>query len=75
MSNPLFDRFGKQQEQNDPGFMGMLNRLTEFRNQFQGDAQQQVMQMVNSGRISQTQLNQAQQMATQIQKMLTGMGM
>lgn len=75
MSNPLFDRFGKQQEQNDPGFMGMLNRLTEFRNQFQGDPQQQVMQMVNSGRVSQAQLNQAQQMATQIQKMLTSMGM
>lgn len=75
MSNPLFERFGKQQEQNDPGFMQMINQLNQFRGTVQGDPQQQVMEMVNSGRVSQEQLNRAQHMATRIQKMLTSMGM
>lgn len=73
MSNPIFERFGKQ-NQND-GMSAFIEQLNKFRNGIQGDPQQQVMQMVNSGRITQDQLNQAQRMATQIQKMLTGMGM
>lgn len=50
----------------------MMQQFNQFRQSFQGDPKQTVMQMVNSGRISQSQLNQAQQMARQFQQMMGG---
>ena len=51
----------------------LLQRLMQFQRTLQGDPRQQIQQMMNSGRITQEQYNQAAQMATQIQRML-GMG-
>lgn len=51
----------------------MMQQFNQFRQTFQGDPKQTVMNMVNSGRISQQQLNQAQQMARQFQQMMDGM--
>ena len=48
----------------------MLGRFQQFKQAFTGDPQQQVQQLLNSGRISQSQLNQAVQMAQQLQKLL-----
>lgn len=53
-------------------FQQMVQQFNQFRQTFQGDPKQTVMNMVNSGRISQSQLNQAQQMARQFQQMMGG---
>ena len=63
MSNPLYGMMGNQVQ--NP----LLQRLMQFSNNFHGDARQQVQQMLNSGKISQQQYDQAYQMAGQIQKM------
>ena len=47
----------------------IMQRFNQFRQTFQGDPQQQVQQMLNSGRISQEQYNQAVQTANQIMRM------
>lgn len=67
MSNPLFNLFGGNQAMNP-----MLQRFNQFRQMFKGNPQQQVQQMLNSGRISQEQYNQAVQTANQIMRMLGG---
>jgi hypothetical protein len=50
----------------------MIQRFNQFRQMFKGDPQQQVRQMLNSGRISQEQYNQAVQTANQIMRMFGG---
>lgn len=65
MSNPLFNMMGGNQIQNP-----MLQQLMQFKNNFKGDPRAQVQQMLNSGRVSQAQYDQAVQMANQIQKMM-----
>jgi hypothetical protein len=48
----------------------MLQKFNQFRQMFKGDPQQQVQQMLNSGKISQAQYNQAVQMANQMAQMM-----
>lgn len=73
MSNPLFNALGGGQMPGPFGnFQQMMQSFNQFRNTFKGDPKQTVMNMVNSGRISQSQLNQAQQMARQFQQMMGG---
>ena len=69
MSNPLFNVFGNNQFGN---MTGMVQQFQQFRNSFRGDPKQQVQQMLNSGRISQQQYDQAVQMANQFQGLLCG---
>ena len=64
MSNPLYGMMGGNNVQNP-----LLKQLMQFSNSFRGDARQQVQQLLNSGKISQSQYDQAYQMASQIQKM------
>ena len=61
---PMPGPFGNMQQ--------MMQQFNQFRQTFQGDPKQTVMNMVNSGAISQSQLNQAQQMARQFQQMMGG---
>lgn len=61
MSNPLF------QQMQTPN---ILQRFQQFQQMFKGDPRQQVQQLLNSGRVSQQQYNNAVQMAQQLQKML-----
>jgi hypothetical protein len=64
MSNPLFNALGGSQ----PNMMGDFQR---FMQQMQGkNPQQEIANLLQSGRISQQQLNQAQQMAQQMQGMM-----
>lgn len=49
----------------------MIQQFMQFRQNFQGDPKAQIQQMLNSGRITQAQYNQAVQMAQQLQTMLT----
>ena len=65
MSNPLFGMLTGQMQMNP-----MLQKFNHFRQMFKGDPQQQVQQMLNSGKISQAQYNQAVQMANQLAQMM-----
>lgn len=67
--NPLFEQMQNNQ---GGGTNGMLQRFQKFRQNFHGDPQQQVQQLLNSGRVSQQQYNQAVQMAQQFQRMFGG---
>lgn len=65
MSNPLFQMIGQNNNMN-----GLLQRFQQFKQTFRGDPQHQVQQLLNSGRVSQAQYNQAVQMAQLLQRML-----
>lgn len=60
MANPLFNQL------NPSSGNPMLKQLLQFRNGFTGNPQQMIQGMLNSGRISQAQLNQYAQQANQI---------
>ena len=49
--------------------MQMLQQFMQFKNSFKGDPKQEVMKLLQSGKINQQQLNQLQQMASDFQKM------
>lgn len=67
MSNPLFGMFGNM---GNNSMTGMMQRFQQFSQMFRGDPKQQVQQMLNSGKVSQAQYNQAVQMANQLQRMM-----
>ena len=67
MSNPLFGMFGNM---NNNPMSGMMQKFQQFSRMFRGDPRQQVQQLLNSGRVSQAQYNQAVQMANQLQRMM-----
>lgn len=48
----------------------MLQQLNEFKRTYTGNPKQAVMQMLQSGQITNPQLQQAMQMAKQIQNMI-----
>lgn len=70
MANQLFNMLNN----NQPGLPfdknGFMQRFNQFRQNFHGDPQQQVQQLLNSGRMSQEQFNKLSQMANQIQSMM-----
>ena len=68
MSNPLFGMMGG----NQPQMNGLMQRFQQFKQAFTGDPKQRVQDLLNSGRISQQQYNQAVQMAQQLQRMMGG---
>ncbi|MBO7662367.1 MAG: hypothetical protein J6U01_03255 [Clostridia bacterium] len=51
---------------------GIIQRFQQFQQMFRGDPRQKVQEMLNSGRVTQAQYNQAVQMAQQLQKMMGG---
>lgn len=65
MSNPLFGMFSNQGPMNQ-----MMQRFQQFKQAFSGNPAQQIQQLMNSGRVSQQQYNQAVQMAQQFRQML-----
>ena len=62
--NPLFNQYGNQP------MSQLLQRFQQFQKTFQGDPKQQVQQLLNSGKVTQAQYDQAVKMAQQLQKML-----
>lgn len=50
-----------------------ITRFNQFKQMFSGDPRQQIQQMMNSGKISQAQYNNAVQQANQLYKSLKGM--
>lgn len=67
MSNPLFQALGGGM---NPQFQNLMQRFQQFKSTFQGDPQQEIQKMLQSGRISQKQLNKAQQFAQQFQALM-----
>lgn len=67
MPNPLFQQLQPQQ-QNNP----MLKQILDFRKTFRGNPQQIVQQMLNSGKVSQTQINQLAKQADDIYRQMKG---
>jgi len=49
--------------------MNLMNQFNQFKNNFKGDPEQQVRQMLNSGQMSQSQFNQLSQMANMFSNM------
>jgi hypothetical protein len=72
MSNPLYQMLGNTMPSGFGRFGNLLQQFQQFRQSFHGDPRQQVQQLLNSGKVSQEQYNQAVQMANQLQKMMGG---
>ena len=68
MANSILDNNKTRSSvpRNNP--MQMLQQFKQFRNGFQGNPQQMVQHMLQTGRITEAQLNQAVQMAKQFQQ-------
>ncbi len=64
--NPLFNLFGNQ----FGNMAGLVQQFQQFKQSYQGNPQQQVQQLLNSGKITQQQYDQAVQQAKALQKML-----
>lgn len=67
MNNPFPGMFGGQQM--NPMAM-MMQKFQQFQQSFRGNADQQIQQLMNSGKVNQQQYNQAVQWAQQFQKMI-----
>lgn len=71
MSNPFMAALGGGQM---PGPMGgfaqMMQQFQQFKANFQGDPKAEVEKLMQSGKLSQQQLNQLQAMAKQFQSLM-----
>lgn len=70
-NNPLFSLLGGGQSVLPQNVAGLLQQFQQFRQGFRGDPQQQIQQMLNSGKISQEQYNKAVQMANELRKYIS----
>lgn len=71
MPNPLFNALGGGKMPGPMGqFQQMMQQFQQFRNNFQGDPKQEVEKLLQSGKMSQQQLNQLQAMAQRFQSFL-----
>lgn len=71
MSNSLFQALGGNRMGGQMGrFQKMVQDFRQFQASFQGDPKAEVMKLVQSGKISQQQLDQLQMMAQQFQTFL-----
>lgn len=67
MANQLYDELKSVTPQND-----FFSRFMNFKQNFHGNPQEQVQNLLRSGKISQQQYDRAVQMAQQFQRMLNG---
>ena len=74
MANPLFSLLNSpmaapQQQVQQNRFSDMMQRFNQFRQNFNGNPQQIAQSMIQSGRLSQDQVNQLTQMTNQFVSM------
>ena len=62
MNNPMMNPLNNMQQ--------LMQQFNQFKQTFKGDPQQQIQQLMNSGKVSQSQYNNAYQLAQQFQKMM-----
>lgn len=66
MANPLFQQLGgAAMNSMSPQFGQLVGKYKQFRQTFQGDPRQKVERLLQSGQLTQEQLNIAQSMAQQ----------
>lgn len=65
MNNPFFGALG-----GGNGFFQMMQQFQQFKANFHGDPKAEVEKLLQSGKLSQAQLNQLQQMAKQFQSLM-----
>lgn len=74
MPNPLFNALGGVRAPQMPGQMGQFQRMMQqfhqFKQNFNGDPKAEVEKMMQSGKLTQQQLNQLQAVARQFQGLL-----
>lgn len=71
MANPLYNALGGGKMPGPMGQFGqMMQQFQQFRQSFQGDPRAEVQKLLQSGKMSQQQLNQLQAMAQQFQQFL-----
>lgn len=63
--NPLYRQMMPQMPQNN-----VVQRFMQFKQQFRGNPHEQVQQLLNSGKITQAQYDQAVQMANSLRNMM-----
>ncbi len=63
MSNPIYQQYGN-------GNNDFMSRFQQFKKTFSGNPQQMIQQMLNSGRITQEQLNTAMMKANAFMKLM-----
>ena len=63
MSNPIYQQYGN-------GNNDFMSRFQQFKKTFSGNPQQMIQQMLNSGRITQEQLNTAMMKANEFMKLM-----
>lgn len=66
MSNPIYEQMKGSQYGN---MNGIVQRFNQFRSGFNGDPRQQVQELLNSGKISQEQYDQAVKTANAMRNM------
>ena len=69
MANPLFQALGG----NKNAANSIVQQIMGFKNQFQGDPQQKVQELLNSGKMTQEQCNSLMQQAQTILSQIGGM--
>lgn len=67
MANPLFQMMGG-------GMPPIVQQFMKFKQTFSGDAQAQVQELLNSGKVTQEQYNQAVQQARALEQLLSASG-
>lgn len=74
MPNPLFNALGGGRAPQMPGQIGqfqrMMQQFQQFKANFNGDPKAEVEKMMQSGKLTQQQLNQLQAVARQFQSLL-----
>lgn len=71
MPNPLFNALGGNILPAPMGqFQQMMQQFQQFRANFQGDPKKEVEKLLQSGQMSQAQLNQLQAMAQQFRSLM-----
>lgn len=72
MANPLFNALGGMPTIPGPvgNFAQMMQQFNQFRANFQGDPKAEVEKLLQSGQMSQQQLNQLQAMAQQFSQLM-----
>ena len=65
--NSLFNDFNPQQQNSMSDFITQFN---QFKSTFMGNPEQQVKQLISSGRMSQEQFNQLAQTANQLRQLI-----
>ena len=64
MANPLYNQY--KQPINDNGLSQIIEQAKQMRKTFNGNPQQVVQNLLNSGQMSQSQFNQLSQIANQV---------